>query len=151
VLEGEGVSQPPAALASGREREAAQAELVGGRRYRGNLARMRLDAYTIVFLRRPPDSPQFTEEQLDELQRGHLAFNARMRAAGHALIAGPFMDQADVSWRGISVFRTSIEETRRLVAEDPSIQARRMSADIFTWLMPEGTLGDRPATTIDVD
>jgi hypothetical protein len=51
---------------------------------------MRLDAYTIVFLRRPPDSPQFTEEQLEELQRGHLAFNARMRAEGHALIAGPF-------------------------------------------------------------
>jgi len=112
---------------------------------------MRLDAYTIVFLRRPPDSPRFTDEELDELQRGHLAFNARMREAGHALVNGPFVDQPDVSWRGISIFRTSIEETRRLVAEDPAVKARRMSADIFTWLMPEGTLGAHPAGTVEVD
>ena len=112
---------------------------------------MRLDAYTIVFLRRPPDSPQFTEEELDELQRGHLAFNDRMREAGHALITGPFDDQPDISWRGLSVFRTSIEETRELVADDPALQARRMSADIFTWLMPAGSLGDSPASTIEVD
>lgn len=112
---------------------------------------MRLDAYTIVFLRRPSDSPQFTEDELDELQRGHLAFNDRMRAAGHALITGPFDDQPDVSWRGMSVFRTSIEETRKLVAEDPAVKARRMSADIFTWLMPAGTLGSSPAGTIEVD
>ncbi len=110
---------------------------------------MRLDAYTIVFLRRPADSPQFTEAELDELQRGHLAFNARMRQEGHALITGPFMDQPDQAWRGISVFRTSIEETRRLVADDPAIKARRMEADVFTWLMPPGTLGDRPAAQID--
>ena len=112
---------------------------------------MRLDAYTIVFLRRPPDSPEFTQEQLEVLQRGHLAFNARMREEGHALITGPFDDQPDPSWRGISVFRTSIEETRRLVADDPAVKAHRMSADIFTWLMPAGTLGGRPAATIDIE
>jgi hypothetical protein len=113
---------------------------------------MRLDAYTIVFLRRPPDAPQFTEEELDVLQRGHLAFNARMREEGHALITGPFDDQPDQSWRGISVFRRSIEETRKLVEEgDPAIKARRMTADIFTWLMPAGTLGELPASTIDIE
>ena len=112
---------------------------------------MRLDAYTIVFLRRPADAPEFTEEELDVLQRGHLAFNTRMRDEGHALITGPFMDQPDMAWRGISIFRTSIEETRKLLAEDPALRARRMEADVFTWLMPAGTLGDRPATTIEVD
>src|SRR6266480_4280714 len=81
---------------------------------------MRLDAYTIVFLRRPTDAPHFTEEQLDELQRGHLAFNARMKEEGHALITGPFLDQPDVAWRGIGVFRTSVEETRKLLAGDPA-------------------------------
>ena len=112
---------------------------------------MRLDAYTIVFLRRPADAPQFTEEELDVLQRGHLAFNGRMRDEGHALITGPFMDQPDVAWRGISVFRTSIAETRALLAGDPALNSRRMEADVFTWLMPAGTLGDRPATTLEVD
>ena len=112
---------------------------------------MRLDAYTIVFLRRPPDSPQFTDEQLDEIQRGHLAFNTRMREAGHALVNGPFRDQPDVSWRGLSIFRTSVEETIRLLEDDPAIQTRRMVADVFTWLMPEGLLGDQPVTTIGDD
>ena len=112
---------------------------------------MRLDAYTVVFLRRPPDSPQFTEEQLDEIQRGHLAFNTRMREAGHALTNGPFFAQPDITWRGLSIFRTSIEETKRLMADDPAIQTRRMVADVFTWFMPAGLLGDRPVTTIEQD
>jgi uncharacterized protein len=110
---------------------------------------MRLDAYTIVLLRRPPDAPQLSEERLDELQRAHVAFNARMREAGHAIITGPFRGQPDQSWRGISVFRTSVEETRRLVLEDPLGQAGRLVYDVFTWLMPEGTLGEHPAGTID--
>lgn len=91
------------------------------------------------------------DEELDELQRGHLAFNARMREEGHALITGPFMDQPDQAWRGISVFRTSIDETRKLLAGDPALVARRMEADVFTWLMPAGTLGELPATSIEVD
>ena len=112
---------------------------------------MKLDAYTIVFLRRPPDAPAFSHEQLAELQRGHVAFNTRMREAGHALISGPFVGQPDQSWRGISVFRTSVEETLRLLAEDPMVQGRRLAFDVFTWLMPAGTLGDRPAATIEED
>jgi uncharacterized protein len=110
---------------------------------------MRLDAYTIVFLRRRPDSPDFTDEQVAEIQRGHLAFNARMREAGHALVSGPFDGQPDESWRGMSVFRTSPEETRRLMAGDPAVQARRLTFDVFTWLMPSGALGERPAATIE--
>src|ERR1051325_834941 len=112
---------------------------------------MRLDAYTIVFLRRPGGSPRVTGEELQGIQRGHLAFNARMRDQGHAIITGPFTEQPDVSWRGISVFRTSIEETRSLLEDDPALSARRMEADVFTWLMPAGTLGDRPASTLEVD
>ena len=110
---------------------------------------MKLDAYTIVLLWRPAGSPQFSDDELDELQRGHLAFNARMREAGHALITGPVTDQPDIALRGISVFRTSVEETRRLLEGDPSIQARRLTAEVFTWLMPGGALGDRPQETID--
>jgi len=110
---------------------------------------MRLDAYTIVLLRRPADAPSYPQEELDRLQREHVAFNARMRAAGHALINGPFTGQPDPSWRGIGVYRTSVEETRRLVADDPLGRAGRLVYDVFTWLMPEGTLGDQPAATIE--
>jgi len=78
---------------------------------------VRLDAYTIVLLRRPKDATEMSERELEALQRDHLAFNARMREAGHALVSGPFADQPDESWRGISIFRTSVEQTRVLVAK----------------------------------
>jgi hypothetical protein len=112
---------------------------------------MRLDAYTVVLLRRPPDAPQLGEAELDRLQREHVDFNSRMRAEGHALITGPFTDQPDPSWRGLSVFRTSIAKTRELIAGDPLGRAGRLEFELFTWLMPEGLLGDRPAGTIDED
>jgi uncharacterized protein len=112
---------------------------------------MKLDAYTIVILRRPPGARSFTEEELVELQRGHVAFNARMREAGHALVNGPFAGQPDETWRGLGVYRTSVEETRELLEKDPMRQAGRLAFDVFTWLMPAGALGDRPAAQIDDD
>jgi uncharacterized protein len=111
---------------------------------------MKMDAYTIVVLRRPASAPQLSEAELDVLQAEHVAFNGRMREAGHALINGPFMDQPDQSWRGVGVYRTSVEETRRLLAADPLGKAGRLTYDVFTWLMPAGTLGDRPASQIEV-
>jgi uncharacterized protein len=112
---------------------------------------MRLDAYTIVLLRRPTNAPQLSDAELDDLQQQHLAFNARMRDEGHSLISGPFRGQPDESWRGINIFRTSVERTQELMAQDPSVQAGRLAVEVFTWLMPAGTLGDRPAATIDED
>jgi len=112
---------------------------------------MRLDAYTIVLLRRPKDAPKMAEAELEALQREHVAFNGRMREAGHALVSGPFAGQPDESWRGITIFRTSVDQTRALMADDPSVRAGRLEVEVFTWLMPEGSLGDQPAATIEED
>ena len=110
---------------------------------------MKLDAYTVVFLRRPSDAPELSEEQLNALQERHLAFLARMREEGHALITGPVIGQPDESLRGVAIYRTSVEDTRRLAEQDPSVQAGRLALDVFTWLMQAGTLGDRPANSIE--
>ncbi len=110
---------------------------------------MKLDAYTVVFLRRPADAPKLPEAELDALQQRHLAFWAGLREAGHVLVNGPFTGQPAESLRGISVFRTSPEETKRLAQNDPSVVAGRLVLEVFTWLMPHGALGDRPASTID--
>ena len=112
---------------------------------------MRLDAYTIVLLRRPKDAPQMTGDELARLQDEHVAFNARMREAGHALVSGPFAGQPDESWRGMSIFRTSVEQTRELMRADPSVRAGWLEVDVFTWMMPAGALGDRPAAAIVED
>ena len=112
---------------------------------------MRLDTYSVVFLRRPAGAPRMSDEELGALQEEHLAFNARMREAGHAVVTGPVSGQPDESLRGIGVFRTSVEETRKLLEGDPSVRAGRLVVDVFTWLMPAGTLGDRPAAQVDAD
>jgi len=110
---------------------------------------VKLDAYTVVFLRRPARAPSLGQEELDALQAEHVAFNARMREAGHAVITGPLGGQPDESLRGINVFRTPVEETRRLMDQDPSVRAGRLEVDVFTSFMPPGLLGDHPAATIE--
>ncbi|HET9780974.1 MAG TPA: YciI family protein [Candidatus Dormibacteraeota bacterium] len=111
---------------------------------------MKLDAYTVVLLWRPAGAPELSPEELDRLQAAHVASNARLRAAGHALTTGPLAEQPDPALRGINVFGTSIEETRKLMEPDPLVQAGRLRFDVFTWYVPAGTLGDHPAAQIDV-
>ena len=112
---------------------------------------MKLDLYTVVFLRRPAGAPRLTDAEINALQEEHLAFNARMRAVGHAVITGPLRGQPDESLRGIDVFRTSVEETRRLLQEDAMVRAGWLAVDVCTWLMPAGALGDNPVAQIDDD
>ena len=56
------------------------------------------------------------------------------------LIGGPFSDQADETLRGFCVYRTSVEETRRLAESDPSVQAGRMAVDVMRWWTKMGSL-----------
>lgn len=103
---------------------------------------MELESYTFVLLRRGPRADTVGESELEELQAGHLAFLDRMRNEGHLLLSGPFRDQEDETKRGFCVYRTSIDETKRLIAEgDPSVRAGRMAVEAMTWLTPKGALG----------
>jgi uncharacterized protein YciI len=101
-----------------------------------------LDTFTFVLLRRGPRALEFTDEELAELQLGHLAFLDRMRTEGHLLLAGPFEDQDDETKRGLCIYRTGLDETRRLIEEgDPSVRAGRMAVETMTWLTQKGALG----------
>jgi hypothetical protein len=48
-----------------------------------------------------------------------------MRERGALLVAGPFREQPDETLRGFCIYGTSLVETRKLVAADPSIRAGR--------------------------
>jgi uncharacterized protein len=102
---------------------------------------MELERYTFVLLRRGPRAFDYGEEELAELQRGYLAFLDSMRDGGALVIAGPFSDQADETKRGFCVYRTDVNETRRLIDDgDPSVRAGRMSVEIMGWLTRKGDL-----------
>ena len=104
------------------------------------------DVYTMVILRRPPDAPEMSEEELDALQARHLAYRADLRRQGVIVVNGPFGEQSDITLRGMSVFACSLDEARRLSDADPSVQAGRLSYDVFEWWVAAGTLAFPEAT-----
>jgi uncharacterized protein len=99
-----------------------------------------LERYSLVFLRRGPRAFEFSDDELEELQAAHLAHLSAMREQGHLLVGGPFDDQPDETFRGMSLYRTDLEETRRLAELDPSVQAGRLRVEVLSWYVPEGEL-----------
>jgi len=98
------------------------------------------DVYTVVVLRRPPDAPDLPEEELDALQAQHLAFRAELRQQGLIVANGPFDQQSDESYRGMSVFACSPEEAARLSDGDPSVVAGRLAYDVMEWWVAADSL-----------
>jgi uncharacterized protein len=97
------------------------------------------DVYTMVLLRRPPDAPQLSEEELDALQTRHLAYRAELRRSGVLVANGPLGEQSDIAMRGLSIFACGLDEARRLSDADPSVQAGRLAYDVFEWWVAAGT------------
>lgn len=104
------------------------------------------DVYTMVILRRPPDAPDMSDEELDALQARHLAYRAELRRQDVIVVNGPFGEQSDITLRGMSVFAGDLEEARRLTDADPSVQAGRLAYDVFEWWVAAGTLAFPEAT-----
>jgi uncharacterized protein YciI len=106
------------------------------------------DVLTVVVLRRPVDAPEMTDEQLDALQARHLGYRAELRRQGVVVVNGPFDDQTDPSYRGMSIFACDPDEAARLSAADPSVAAGRLAYDVMEWWVRAGSLAfpltDRP-------
>ena len=98
------------------------------------------DVYTVALLTRPPDSPEFTEPQLDVLQAEHLAYRAQLARDGVLVVNGPLSEQSDVSLRGISIFSCGLQEAARLNDADPMVKVRRLSYELFEWWVAAGSL-----------
>jgi len=80
--------------------------------------------YVFVYLKTGPDSAKKTREERDEIFKGHMANMQRLADAGKLMIAGPFSQPRDKSWRGVFVFDVStVEEAESLTATDPGVMA----------------------------
>lgn len=94
--------------------------------------------YVFVMLKAGPNKDDFTAEQLQEIQAGHMAHLNKLAESGKLAIAGPFGD--DSEWRGILIFNVpTVEEVEELVSEDPAIKAGRLVAEIHPWWGARGT------------
>ena len=116
------------------------------------------DVYTVVVLRRPADAPELSDEELDALQGRHLAYRAELRRRGVLVVNGPFDEQSDPSYRGMSIFACDPAEAARLSDADPSVLAGRLAYDVMEWWvaadslafpLTERTVGDRRSMSDD--
>ena len=98
------------------------------------------DVCTVVVLRRPDDAPDMSDEELDELQERHLAYRAELRRRGAIVVNGPFGEQSDPSYRGMSIFACHPAEAARLSDADPSVASGRLSYDVMEWWVAAGSL-----------
>ena len=98
------------------------------------------DVFTVVVLRRPADAPEMSDEELDVLQARHLAYRARLKEHGLVVANGPFAEQSEPSYRGMSVFACDPAEAARLSDGDPSVIAGRLAYDVMEWWVAAGSL-----------
>jgi len=98
------------------------------------------DVYTVVVLRRPADLPELSEDELDALQARHLAYRAELRQQGLVVVNGPFVEQTDPSYRGMSIFACDPAEAGRLSDGDPSVVAGRLAYDVMEWWVGSDSL-----------
>jgi uncharacterized protein YciI len=98
------------------------------------------DVYTVVILRRPAEAAELPDEELDALQARHLAYRAELGRQGVLVVNGPFDEQSDPSYRGMSVFACDVSEAARLSDADPSVLAGRLTYDVMEWWVRAGSL-----------
>ena len=109
---------------------------------------MDLEAFELVLLRRPASALNYPEEELERIQREHLAYHAGLREAGHVVTNGPVDGQPDPSLRGLAFYRTgSLERSRQLAEADPAVRAGRLAVEIMRWYCPPGTM-TRPGRAV---
>jgi uncharacterized protein YciI len=110
-----------------------------------------LHRYHLVMLRRRADSPPFTEAELDELQRQHLAYLFQLQDRGVLALNGPVLDGVYPDLRGLSFYATETpEEAAALAAADPMVRAGRLRADVMGFLTRPGHLTS-PGVSVSVD
>ena len=106
------------------------------------------DVVTVVILRRPDDAPDLPDDELDALQVRHLAYRAELWRQGLIVVNGPFDEQSDPSYRGMSIFACDPGEAARLSDGDPSVIAGRLAYDVMEWWVRADSLAfplaDRP-------
>ncbi len=87
--------------------------------------------YVLALLKAGPNRNQDSLAAA-RLQQAHLENIQKLGEEGKLVLAGPFMDDAEI--RGIYIFDTaSIEEAQAWTETDPAIRAGRLAMELHPW------------------
>ncbi|MCY1076674.1 YciI family protein [Archangium lansingense] len=100
---------------------------------------MDFEKHYLVILRRGPSwTPEVTPEA-ERIQSEHIAHLTRMAETGKLVIAGPFGEQQDPTFRGMCLYKTgTLEEARKLAEEDPAVKTGRLKVEVMAWYTEKG-------------
>ena len=94
------------------------------------------DVYYLVFLRPDPARTPLAKADGERIQSAHMANIRDMGARGILMAAGPF-DDTPPTISGIFVLKAaSLDEARRIAAQDPTVVEHRNRVDVFAWRGP---------------
>ncbi len=98
------------------------------------------ETFTLVLLRKGDAWTAESTPETEAIQGDHLAYLGEMWKTGRLVVAGPFDEQDDDSFRGLCLYRASLDEARRLAEADPAVQAGRLRVEAMTWWVGKGQL-----------
>ncbi len=110
----------------------------------GDLIPPAFDRHTIVLLVRPADAPSFEDDELEALQRQHLAYLRDLGRRGIVVANGPFEVADDERVRGMSVYAVARDEAERHALADPMVRAGRLAIEVREWLTAQGSVAFPP-------
>ena len=110
---------------------------------------MEFDSYSTRPLRRGHAAFEHSVESSTSCRPATSRISSGCASAGSLLAGGPYRDQEDETFRGMCALPHGLEETRQLVALDPSMQAGRLRAEVMTWLTARGELASRGSNDQD--
>ncbi len=85
--------------------------------------------YVFGFLRAHPQRKSLPQEQLMEIQKGHMAHLAKMGRENNLVGAGPLDQSPDI--RGILIFKgLTVEQARAAAEQDPAVRNERLVVDL---------------------
>lgn len=98
-----------------------------------------MEQYTLVLLKNGekwnPSAPGFMEAM-----KQHHALVIEMTEQGKIAVAGPFPLSSPGELRGVTVFRVGVEETAKLLQDDPIVKAGLLKPEIHPWITGKGVL-----------
>ena len=96
--------------------------------------------FLVLLLRGPSWTPEQTPE-VEAIQQGHLAHLRHLMELGKIVVAGPFDEADDKTFRGMCVYQTETrEEARKLAEEDPAVKSGRLKVEVLSWFTEKGAM-----------
>lgn len=98
-----------------------------------------MEQYTLVLLK---SGEKWNPSALGfmDVIRQHHAVLQEMIEKGKIAVAGPFPLSDPGELRGVTIFRVGVEETAKLVRDDPTVKAGLLKTEIHPWITGKGVL-----------